>query len=155
MHALSRDAGNADFIGSGIFLDRCYDASVPIGLSTSSMAPRRKGSLMNDVNDSTMGSRTQRIDGNDSLSVSDDQAIHIGGQQAVMVVEDQRITVGTKLLIEAADEIKLVVGQASLVMKKDGTIEISGGNITLKGSGKINVKASGEVKIKGSKVLDN
>ncbi len=110
---------------------------------------------MNDVSDSTLGNRTQRVDGNDSLSVGADQAIHIGGQQAVMVAKGQHITVGKKLLIEAVDEIKLVVGQASLVMKKDGTIEISGGNITLKGSGKINVKATGEVKIKGSKVLNN
>jgi len=37
-------------------------------------------------------------------------------------------------------------------MKKDGTIAISGKDISIEGSGKINVKASSDVVIKGSKV---
>jgi type VI secretion system secreted protein VgrG len=37
-------------------------------------------------------------------------------------------------------------------MKKDGTIQIKGKDITINGSGKVNVKASSDVVIKGSKV---
>ena len=40
-------------------------------------------------------------------------------------------------------------------MKKDGTITISGKNITIKGSGKIVAEATGEMTLKGSKILQN
>jgi type VI secretion system secreted protein VgrG len=40
-------------------------------------------------------------------------------------------------------------------MKKDGTIEIKGKDITITGSGEINVKASKNVNAKGQKVLLN
>jgi type VI secretion system secreted protein VgrG len=53
------------------------------------------------------------------------------------------------------DRIVLNTGKASLVMKKDGTIQIKGKDITISGSGKINIKASKDVNIKGSKVKNN
>jgi type VI secretion system secreted protein VgrG len=40
-------------------------------------------------------------------------------------------------------------------MKKDGTINIKGKDITIEGSGKINVKASSDMTLKGSKILQN
>ena len=40
-------------------------------------------------------------------------------------------------------------------MKKDGTIAISGKDISIEGSGKINIKASSDVIVKGSKILQN
>jgi type VI secretion system secreted protein VgrG len=65
------------------------------------------------------------------------------------------LEVGKKLVISAADEIVLKTGDASITMKKNGDITVSGKNITLKGSGKVNVKADGDVVIKGSKVTQN
>jgi type VI secretion system secreted protein VgrG len=40
-------------------------------------------------------------------------------------------------------------------MKKDGTIQIKGKDITVTGSGKIGIKASSDVVIKGSKIAEN
>jgi type VI secretion system secreted protein VgrG len=40
-------------------------------------------------------------------------------------------------------------------MKKDGTIQIKGKDITIKGSGKIDVKADSDVTISGSKIAAN
>ena len=40
-------------------------------------------------------------------------------------------------------------------MKKDGTIQIKGKDITVMGSGKINVKADGDIAMKGSKITQN
>ena len=40
-------------------------------------------------------------------------------------------------------------------MKKDGTIQIKGKEIIIKGSGKISVKADSDVVIKGSKIAAN
>ena len=46
-------------------------------------------------------------------------------------------------------------GEASLVLKKDGTIQIKGKDITVFGSGKIGVKASGDLVLKGAKIAGN
>jgi type VI secretion system secreted protein VgrG len=40
-------------------------------------------------------------------------------------------------------------------MKKDGTITISGKDITVKGTGKIFEKADGDIIMKGQKILEN
>jgi type VI secretion system secreted protein VgrG len=40
-------------------------------------------------------------------------------------------------------------------MKKDGTIQIKGKDITIVGSGKIGIKASGQMTLKGSKIAEN
>jgi type VI secretion system secreted protein VgrG len=40
-------------------------------------------------------------------------------------------------------------------MKKDGTITISGKDISIEGSGAINVKASKNITMKGQKILQN
>ena len=54
-----------------------------------------------------------------------------------------------------ADSITLTTGSASITMKKDGTIQIRGEDITVSGSGKIGIKASSDVTIKGSKIAEN
>jgi len=40
-------------------------------------------------------------------------------------------------------------------LKKDGTVQISGKDITVKGSGKINAKAAKDFILKGQKILHN
>ncbi len=40
-------------------------------------------------------------------------------------------------------------------MKNDGTIQIVGKDILVKGSGKIDVKAAKNVTLKGSKIIEN
>lgn len=103
------------------------------------------------------------IGGGQTLSVGKDQANTIGGAQATKVAKDALhdiagalgIKAGKTIIIEAADSIVLKTGSASIAMKKDGTINIEGKDITIKGSGKINVKASGNVTVKGAKILNN
>jgi len=46
-------------------------------------------------------------------------------------------------------------GSASIELKKDGTISITGKDIFVKGSGEINVKASGDIIMKGSEIKHN
>ena len=48
----------------------------------------------------------------------------------------------------------LKAGDASIEMRKDGTINIKGRDITIDGQ-KVNVKATSDVTIKGSKVGGN
>jgi len=65
-------------------------------------------------------------------------------------------SVKKKLKIDAGDEIELKTGAASIVMKKDGKIEISGTDVTMKaGAGKVNIDAGGIITIKGPMVKIN
>jgi type VI secretion system secreted protein VgrG len=81
--------------------------------------------------------------------------LEIGEKRETKVGKDDLTQVGGKFALEAADEIMLKTGDASITMKKDGTIQIKGKDITVTGSGKITVKASGQMTLKGSKIAEN
>lgn len=98
-----------------------------------------------------------------SISVGADMSETVGGAQSYSVAkgrttsigEDDTLTVGKNLVISAGDSVTIKTGSASISMKKDGTIQIKGKDITVEGSGKINIKASGDIVMKGSKILQN
>ena len=79
----------------------------------------------------------------------------VGEERSTSVGKDDKWQVGKKFYLEAGDEITLKTGDASITMKKDGTIQIKGKDITVTGSGKIGVKASGDLVLKGSKIAAN
>ncbi len=93
-----------------------------------------------------------QVSGQQELSVGADQAISVSGSRSADVGKDDAVNVGQHFTLDAGDSVTIKTGGASITMKKDGTIEIKGKNISLDGSGKINVKASGDVVVKGSKV---
>jgi len=123
--------------------------------------------------------RTHSVGINDMLNVGAAQEVTVGGAQAVSVGlmravsvgmaqqttvgksmttnvgTDQSTKIGKNCVIDAGDSVTIKTGQASITMKKDGTIVISGKDISLKATGKINGKASGEIVLKGSKIAKN
>lgn len=116
-----------------------------------------------DQNSNVAKSNSESIGKNQSIDVGDDQSVSVGKNQATSVGEDQTISVGKNqtisvgenLTIDAGDQITIKTGKASIVMKKDGTITISGKDITLNGTGTINQKASKNIVMKGKKILQN
>jgi type VI secretion system secreted protein VgrG len=98
---------------------------------------------------------TLTVQGNRSETVAKDVTVSVSGQRATTVAKNDALKVDKALAIDAADEIVLESGSAKLVLKKDGTIQLEGKDITIKGSGKITVKASGDVIVKGSNVKQN
>jgi type VI secretion system secreted protein VgrG len=58
-------------------------------------------------------------------------------------------------VIDVGDQVVIKCGSASITLKKDGTINIQGKDITINGSGEITGKASGTMTLKGSKILQN
>jgi len=57
---------------------------------------------------------------------------------------------------DAPRDVKTItVGDASLIMKKDGTIELHGKDIIVRASGKIELRAGRDLVLKGSKVVEN
>ena len=79
----------------------------------------------------------------------------IGENRQTSIAKDDKTQVGKKFYLEAGDEITLKTGDASLTMKKDGTIQLKGKDITVIGSGKIGIKASSDMTLKGSKIAEN
>ena len=99
--------------------------------------------------------RSVHVGSNESLDVGGDRSADISGNDGLSVGKDGSITIGKNLTISAGDQITITTGSASILMKKDGSITISGKDITIDASGKINVKASGNITMKGQKILQN
>ncbi|TCO78094.1 type VI secretion system secreted protein VgrG [Plasticicumulans lactativorans] len=88
-------------------------------------------------------------------SVAKNETREVGENRETSIGKDDKLQVSKKFYLEAGDEITLKTGDASIIMKKDGTIQIKGKDITITGSGKIGVKASGDMVLKGSKIAEN
>jgi type VI secretion system secreted protein VgrG len=115
--------------------------------------------------------RTETVGENESLevgknrerNVKENENITIGKNHTIDVVETRQTTIGKddmsqvskKFVLDAGDEITLKSGDASITLKKDGTIEINGKDVTIIGSGKVGVKASQDLVLKGSKIAGN
>ncbi len=95
------------------------------------------------------------VENDETTSVGHDRTEDVGNDETISIGKDQNIKVGKNLLIDAGDSIVIKTGQASITMKKDGTIQIIGKDILVKGSGKIDVKATKNITLKGSKIIEN
>jgi type VI secretion system secreted protein VgrG len=140
------------------------DESVTIGNNrTESVGKDEKISIANNRTEDVGKDETVSIGNNRQVQIGKDLSSDIGQNETRHVAKDRSTNidnndlsqVGKKFALQAGDEIALVTGSASLVMKKDGTIQIKGKDITVEGSGKIGIKASGDVVIKGSKIAQN
>jgi type VI secretion system secreted protein VgrG len=110
----------------------------------------RTESVTKDESISIGGGRTETVgkdetvtvSGKRALTVEKEESISIGQGRNQSVGKDDKLDVGKKLTIVAADEISLETGSAKLVLKKDGTIQLQGKDITVKGSGNVVIKGS-------------
>jgi type VI secretion system secreted protein VgrG len=98
---------------------------------------------------------TITINGNRTETVAKNEEVTIGEDRSLTVGKNESITIGKTLAISVGDEISIVCGAASINMKKDGTIQISGKDISITGVGAVDVKATKDVSIKGMKIAMN
>lgn len=89
---------------------------------------------------------TENIGKNMTIGIQKDLRETVDGKYTETVTKEYSLKAKT-ITMEADDQITLRTGSASIVMKKNGDITISGANI--------NVKGSGNVVIKGSKITNN
>jgi type VI secretion system secreted protein VgrG len=162
----SEDVGKNETISIGA------DRSETVGKNETISITNNRTEDVGDNESVTVGkNRTMDIGENESLTVGKNEMVSIGqnrdetiGKNVKTEVGENRTTsigkddksqVGKKFYLDAGDEITLKTGDASITMKKDGTIQIKGKDITVTGSGKIGVKASGDLVLKGSKIAEN
>lgn len=100
-------------------------------------------------------SRTTQVGVNDLLTVTGSSTSNVGGNWSLNVsgsatqkaTNNLSVAAARDLLVQAGDQITLKTGSASILMRKNGEITITGTTIQVLGSG--------DVVIKGSKVLSN
>jgi type VI secretion system secreted protein VgrG len=88
------------------------------------------------------GGRKTNITKDDELQVAANRKADISKDDTIKAGKVITIDAGDKILITAANEIKLSVGQSTMVMKKNGNIEISGMKIEIKGSQSVKSEAA-------------
>ncbi len=111
--------------------------------------------VANDQSTQIGNNQSTTVGQNQTDSVGQDQSTTVGQNRSVSVSQNDTLDVGKNLVITAGESVVITTGKASITMKKDGTITISGKDITLSGSGEIDVKADKDVVIKGKNVLQN
>jgi type VI secretion system secreted protein VgrG len=99
--------------------------------------------------------QTTKVGKNESTSIGADEARKVTGGRSTNIGKDDSLKVAKNYVLDAGDSITIKTGDASITMKKDGTIQIKGRDITIKGSGKINVDASTSIRMKASKITQN
>ncbi|MGB0845683.1 MAG: type VI secretion system Vgr family protein [Thiolinea sp.] len=99
--------------------------------------------------------RTEQVGKDESITIGKNRSESVGDNESINIGKNQNIQVGKNITIEAGDQIVIRTGKSSITMKKDGSIRISGKDITVNGSGKIDVKASKNITMKGQKILQN
>jgi type VI secretion system secreted protein VgrG len=119
---------------------------------TIKIGKNRKETVGDDEGINVGGNRQLDIGKNLNVSIQGDRTESIGksaswdikGAMTVIVDKDWVHEVKKNVTITAGDKILLTCGNASVLLKKDGTIEVNGKTV--------NVKATGDVKIKGAKI---
>jgi type VI secretion system secreted protein VgrG len=85
--------------------------------------------------------QTVAIGSNLKEQIGSDHKNTVGGKRETSVSSDDTLDVGSKLKISAGSEITLETGASKIVMKSDGTIEVSGMKVTIKGTTSVKAEA--------------
>jgi type VI secretion system secreted protein VgrG len=100
------------------------------------------------------GSSSETVAGNKTITakkleenVETDKVVSVGEKLRMTAGKDFAVEAAKNGLVDAGDKLVLSCGKASITLKKNGDIQISGN--------KIEVKGKGDVKIKGQKVTNN
>jgi type VI secretion system secreted protein VgrG len=133
-------------------------AETVVGNETLTVAKNRVRTVQQNEVVTVYLTRTQSVGVNDMLNVGAAQEITVVGARAVSVGGAQLTTVGLahsetsglsrtmnvrkKFSLDAGDEVSIVTGGASINMKKDGTIDIKGKDVTIEATAKLTLKGA-------------
>ena len=100
--------------------------------------------------------------GDQTISIKNDQKVEIGGNQTVAVTGDQKITVGKTIVIQATTSIELKVGGSSILIEpakitiKTVQLEATAdATMKLKAGATMDIKADGIITVAGALVKIN
>ncbi|WP_332874357.1 type VI secretion system Vgr family protein [Bowmanella yangjiangensis] len=143
-------------IGANRSRDVAANESVSIGQSRTHTVAINEAIAIGAAQEIVIGgAQAVEIGAAQNLDIGLNQLVSVGNNRSVDVGDNDSLNVGKNLVIDVGDAITIKCGKASISMKKDGTISISGKDISIKGSGAIDVKASKDMVLKGKKILQN
>jgi type VI secretion system secreted protein VgrG len=99
------------------------------------------------------GSMSVQVGGDVSTETSGSESAKVSGDRNSEVSGDEKIDVSGSTKISSGDEISLSCGASSIVLKKDGTVEIQGVQVKISGSGTIDVKAGGKMGLQANGMM--
>ena len=99
--------------------------------------------------------RTETVGKDETITIHGNRTETVDKNEVVSIGQNDSVKVGKKFVLDAGDEIVLKTGMASITMKKDGTIEIKGKDISIKGIGQIAAKAVANMTLKGLMIAIN
>jgi len=171
LQALTVGGARAKTIGIGEVVNIGAMQSINVGASqTVTVGASQSVTVGAAQTHSVGGSQTTTIGAGQTVSIASDLGETIGGGHTESVSSDRSATVGgsdsinagKSFALEAKNDITLKTGDASILMKSDGTITITGKKISLSGtdivvagSGKIEVEAKSDLVLKGSTIAQN
>jgi type VI secretion system secreted protein VgrG len=80
----------------------------------------------------------------------------MGGDYSTSVPSGtKKISAGKDIELVATDEIRLTVGKSTLVMKKDGTINLNGKDISVGATSEIDMQAKADIIMRGKNIKQN
>lgn len=83
---------------------------------------------------------TEDIGKNHTETIGKNMTLDVGEKASISIGKDLSVMVGTKTVVTSQDQITFECGQSSIIMKKDGKIQISGVDIKINASGKLVTK---------------
>jgi len=105
------------------------------------------------------GDEKHAITGNRTRTVGKDDTVTVTGSRTVDVSKDKSVHAHHKLTLTGDDKVTINSGAATITLKKDGSIDISGTKISIDGSivkinskGALSIEAGGVIKIHGMNV---
>jgi type VI secretion system secreted protein VgrG len=129
---------------------------------TEKVGSDRSTTIGANLTENVTGDHKETVSGGYTGAVSKDYSLNVSGGRKTSIGKNDDLTVTNKITIDGGDQITLQSGASKIVLKSDGSIEISGMKIEIKGStsikaegAMINVEASGVNTIKGSLVKIN
>jgi type VI secretion system secreted protein VgrG len=102
--------------------------------------------------DLTVADQAEEVGGNRTLSVGGSETVTIGGSTTTTVSGNSNTQAAHNLEIDAGDSIVLKTGSASVQLNKDGTIVVTGTNITMSSSGAMLIQSGGVLQLRGSAI---
>ena len=91
--------------------------------------------------DLSIGENTTRDTGKSlTETIGKEHKMDVGDQSSISIGKDLSLMVGKKTVLTSQDEITFECGQSSIVMKRDGKIQIFGVDIKISASGKLVTK---------------
>lgn len=128
-------------------------------LTTGGLYQVTVGGMMNET---VAAAKAEEVGLTKNVLVGLNMSESVAGEMTVSVGKDRSVTVteasthqAKQIAITAEEELSITVGKAQLIMKEDGTIQLSGNDIEVSGSGGIAVKASNNIVLKGKKIQQN